>query len=440
MPLGMPYLKGRSGDTIPLRGPIVVGILGKAAEAVTLGLLATVVPRLLGPTDYGRFAVALTVVAIGSVAMTLGGATVLARYVPAAAPAGRAALARALTLRLARNRAVAFAVLAVLAAAAVAWDPGRFDPVHTVLVLVALGLNVAATLALQAGLGLGRAAVWSARYPVQNAVLIVAVLVLYHTHQVPGAVAAIVVAGLAAAGLGLLAAAPLWRAGSPPGVFPDGVLRFGLLQAVSGALIQLAQRGGVLVVAWLAGSGRQTGYAALAVGVALALTYAVAQVFTVALPTLAAGEPGAAESTLRRLTGLLLAVTVPAMALVVLLREAWLPLVFGTDYAGAAAAFGPALAMVVLAPVSALGLQVAALRLRPEVTLRAGLAGVAVFVPAAVLAVPAWGAAGAAFATLAGAAASALIPAWMLPGAVGRRLTAVSLAAATLITALATLT
>ncbi|MGH3834213.1 MAG: hypothetical protein ACRDSF_00695, partial [Pseudonocardiaceae bacterium] len=72
-----------SADAERLHGPVLAGLAGKAAEAATLLLLATVVPRALGPADYGRFAVALTVVAIGSVAMTLGGATLLARYVPA---------------------------------------------------------------------------------------------------------------------------------------------------------------------------------------------------------------------------------------------------------------------------------------------------------------------------------------------------------------------
>ena len=84
-----------------LRRPVVAGVVGKAAEAVTLVLLATVVPRLLGPADYGRLSVVLTLVAVGSVALTLGGATLLSRYVPAAPAQERAALARALTLRLA---------------------------------------------------------------------------------------------------------------------------------------------------------------------------------------------------------------------------------------------------------------------------------------------------------------------------------------------------
>ena len=40
-----------SADAGRLRGPVVASIVGKAAEAVTLVLLATVVPRVLGPAD-----------------------------------------------------------------------------------------------------------------------------------------------------------------------------------------------------------------------------------------------------------------------------------------------------------------------------------------------------------------------------------------------------
>lgn len=416
-----------------LRAPIAVSLVGKAAEAVTLVLLSTVVPRTLGPTDYGRFAVALTAVAIGAVALTLGGATTLARYVPAAPVPQRAALARDLTLRLARNRVRVLAGLAAVAGAAVALDPARFDPVHTVLVLAALALNVATTLVLQAGLGLGRATAWSLRYPLQNAVLIVSVLLLYRVHQVTGAVVSVVVAALAATGLGLVAAAPLRRADSVPVPLPDGALRFGLLQAVGGALMQVIQRGAVLVVAWQTGAGPQAGYAALAIGVALALTYAVAQVFTVSLPTLTTREPAEAEALLRRLTGMVLAFAGPAMLLAVLLRDLGLPLAFGADYAGSAAAFGPAFALVVLAPAGALTVQAAALRLRPEVLFKAGLAGAVTFVLAAVTAVPHWGAAGGTFAALAGTVVATAVQIRLVPGAVGARLTAATFGGAALV-------
>ncbi len=415
--------------------PVFASLAGKAAEAVTLGLLATVVPRVLGPADYGRFAVPLTVVAIGSVAMTLGGATLLASYVPAAPPGQRGGLARALSVRLARNRAVAFAVLTVIATALVTWNPARFPPLLTALVLIALALNVVATLALQANLGLGRAGAWCARYPVQNAVLIVAAVVLYDAAGVTGAVAAIAVSAAVAFGLGVVAAAPLLRRRLPPAAVPEGALRFGLLQATSGALVQVAQRGGVIAVALLAASSVQTGFAALAIGVALAATYAIAQVFTVSLPSLterrgAGSGLAGAESSLRRLAGGLLAVVALVAAVAVVTLDAAVPLVFGERYTGATGVFVPALAMVVLAPVNALAVQSAALRLRPEATLHAAVAGALAFTGAAVLAVPVWGATGATGAALAGAAAYALLAIKLLPGVTGIWLTVASLGGA----------
>ena len=476
-----------------LRGPVVAGVVGKIAEVLTLALLALVVPRLLGPVGYGRFSVVLTLVALGSVAMTLGGATLLARYVPAAPADQRRALARELTLRLARNRVLPFAGLVVAGMVATAVAPHRFPPAATAWVLVALVLNVAATLALQADLGLGRAVAWSARYPVQNAVLVAAVLVLLAAGQ-PDATAAVAVAGVAGFALAAVATHRLWRPdGGPAVALPDGASRFGLAQAGGGALTQLAQRGGVVAVALFAGSAQETGFAAAAIGVALAATYAVTQVFTVALPALTARHTaavpvraphgdmwrsdtppvarhgdmwrsdtppvarhgdmwrsgaapgrdrpestgavsGAAEPALRRLAGSLLAVVLPAVAVGALALPAAVPLLLGPAYAGAVPAFEIALAAVVLAPLNALAVQAAALRLRPGVTLTAAAAGAVVFVATALAAVPWWGAAGAAGAALAGTATSAVVALAILPGAVGWRMAAASLGGAAAVT------
>jgi O-antigen/teichoic acid export membrane protein len=336
---------------------------------------------------------------------------------------------------------VLFAVLTVTATVLVMWDPARFPPLLAAFVLIALALNVVTTLALQADLGLGRAGAWCARYPVQNAVLVVAAVVLYDAAGATGAVAAITVSAAVAFGLGVVAATPMLRRRLPPVAVPEGALRFGLLQATSGVLVQVAQRGGVIAVALLAASDVQTGFAALAIGVALAVTYAITQVFTVSLPRLAQGGGLAgAESSLRRLAGGLLAVVVPVAGVTVLALDAAVPIVFGERYTAAAGAFGPALAMVVLAPVNALVVQAAALRLRPEATLYAALAGALGFTLAAVLAVPAWGAVGATGAALAGAAGYALLAIRLLPGAAGARLTVASLGGTTAVILLGVLT
>jgi O-antigen/teichoic acid export membrane protein len=422
---------------------VAASLAGKAAEMVTLLLLATVVPRLLGPADYGRFSVPLTIVTIGSLALTLGGPTLMARFVPAAAPEDRVALARAIGGRLARGRAAQLAALAAAALAAVAWDPQRFPPLVTGLVVGALALNVATTLALQVTLGLGRTGAWSVRYPVQNAVLIVAVLALHPVAGATGATVAILISAVVGAGFGVAVAGPVIGAAVPSVAVPAGAIRFGALQAAGAALVQFSHRGGVLAVALLAASPSETGFAALAIGIALGVTYAVLQAFTVALPHLADGDGAAsgptdaAEAGLRRLAGGLLAALVPAAALLALVLDAAVPAVFGDGYEGAVSAFVPALALVVLAPLNALAVQAAALRLLPEVALASGLASALAFVIVALAAVPAWGAAGGTAAALAGAAAGALVSLWRLPGAAGARLGGASLAGAAAVLVLA---
>lgn len=412
--------------------PVGLSLAGKVAEMATLLALAALVPRVLGPADYGQFAVALTIVTIGSLSMALGGPTLMARFVPAAAPEQRAAVARALGLRLALVRCPWLVAIAVAAAALAAWDPARFPALPTALVVLALALNVAATLSLQTGLGLGGTTAWSLRYPLQNAVIVVAAVALYPVAGAIGALVAIALGSLAAFALGVGVVGPLVRRPARPATLPTGALRFATLQAVSGALVQLAHRGGVIVVAVVVGAQAQTGYAALALGVALAATYAVLQAFTVSLPALAARreDPAAGEAALRRLAGLALAVVLPAAIAGALVLEPALPAVFGAGFEAAAPAFAPALAFVVLAPVNALAQQVAALRLRPEASLWSAVAGAVAFAAVAAVAVPGWEAAGAVAAALAGAAAAAITSMVVLPGGVGAGLGAASLGGA----------
>src|SRR5262249_36461057 len=94
-----------------------IALAGKSLELVTLALLITLGPRRLGPGPYGDFALALSIVTFGSLALSLGGPLVLARFVPAAAPTEQAAVARALALRLSAARGAQVAIVGVVAAA-----------------------------------------------------------------------------------------------------------------------------------------------------------------------------------------------------------------------------------------------------------------------------------------------------------------------------------
>jgi O-antigen/teichoic acid export membrane protein len=308
------------------------------------------------------------------------------------------------------------------------------------MVFLALALNVATSLTLQVALGLGRTGQWAARFQLQSTVLIVATLVLHPVLGVDGATVAI----LLSAAVGAVYAASVVRpalAGPAPRVaVPVGAVRFGALQAAAAALVQFAQRGGVLAVALLAGSTRQTGFAALAIGIALGITYAVLQTFTVALTHVAAAEAGgtsAGEARLRRLAELAVAAVVPAALLIAAFAAVLVPACFGEQYRGATGAFGPALALVVLAPLTALTVQVSALRFRPDVALLSAVVTAGTFVVVSLLAVAPYGAAGGTGAALAGCAAGASTAVARLRGSAGVRLTVASFGGAAAVFAVA---
>ncbi len=404
-----------------LRRAVAGSVVGKTVELATLVLLATVVPRLLGPTDYGRFSVALTLVTLGALALTLGGPIVMARFVPAAPAHERVAVARAIGLRLARGRTVQVAVITFVVLGVALADPDVLDPLEALAVVLAFALNVLASLALQVALGLGRTVAWSLRFPIQNSVLVVGLVALYPAMGISGAFVAILLSAVAAAIFATAVVARVAGGRHPRAPLPDGALRFGVLQAAAAALVQVAQRGGVVAVALLS-TTTQVGFAALPIGIVLGATYAILQAFTVSLPHLsehstALGSTTSSEATLRRLAWLALAVLVPALGIVAVGLDELVPAVFGSDFAGAEAAFGPALALLVLAPLTSLLTQTSALRLRPVVALASASVGIVAFVAVAVATIPAWGAEGGTAAALAAGAVGGLVSTRMLPGA-----------------------
>ena len=424
-----------------LRASVVGSLAAKAVELVTMLLLATIVPRVLGPEAYGRFAVPLTIVTLGSLAMSLGGPTLLARYVPAAPPHERLGLARAIGARLARGRALQMAVVAAAATIASLLRPDQLPPTATAIVVLALALGVAASVALQVPLGLGQTGPWIVRYPIQNTVLIVAVVLLHRSTVVDGGLVAILLATVVTAGFAAVVLWPIIRTPAARVPIPDGAVRFGALHAAGAALLQVVHRGGVVLVAVLAGGSAEAGYTALAIGLGLGVTYAVLQAFTVSLPHLAGPDAaiGDAEPVLRHLATILLAGLLPATLVVAVGLDQLVPTVFGDGYDEAVPAFGPVLALIVLAPLGSLLVQAAALRLQPRVALANGVAAAVAFLAVGLVAVPAWGAAGGTAAALAGIAVGLLVSLRLLPGASSGWLTTWSLVGAATVLVVAAL-
>jgi O-antigen/teichoic acid export membrane protein len=418
---------------VPNRSPIPMTLVAKGAETLTLVALATVIPRALGPSDYGVFAVALAVVGIVSMSLSLGGPLLLARFVPAAAPEERGAMALALAGRIARFRAAmvagAIAVIAVLAIIV----PGRLSPTAALLVSVALALDVAATLAYQVALALGRPLTWSFRFPLQNTVLVVAAVALHSAVGVNGALAAVAIASGVALAAGLAAVRRELRPSPPLPGLPPGALRFGILQGVAGFFVQIALRGSVPLVLLLTADTAEAGFTGLATSLALAATFVVWQVFTVELPRLSAraqDDPAGVEAAAARLARIATLVTVPVALGAVFLADPLLTHVLGERFTAVRNPLVPALATLPFAGVTALATQVVALRVRPEIRIRTTGVGLLVFLTTAIVAIPYWGATGGTAAFLAGTVATVLASACELPEVLSRSLLAWSCAGA----------
>jgi hypothetical protein len=105
---------GAAGWDIVLALPrraLAGSVAGKGLEVVALAGLALLVPRVLGPADYGGFAVALAVVMGIATATGIGGPALFARVLGPLAAGGRGGRAHAqwtfAALRSARRRRTA---------------------------------------------------------------------------------------------------------------------------------------------------------------------------------------------------------------------------------------------------------------------------------------------------------------------------------------------
>jgi len=283
---------------------------------------------------------------------------------------------------------------------------------------------------------MGHTTLWSFRFPLQNVVLAGAAIALYDAGGTDAAVWALAISSGAAMCVGAASAVPRLRHAPRGAPIPGGALRFGAYQAVSSLLLQIQQRGAVLAVAALAHSSVQTGYASLALGIGLAGVYAVRQAFTVEMPGMverARERPELAEEDARLLAWRMLALAAPVAVLAAIWGGDLLALAAGDDFRPAERALGPALALLPLAPLSALTTQVAALRLRPEARLWTTAAGLVAFAVVAVIWVPDEGAQAGTLAVLAGTTATLAAGTVLLPRAFRWGQGAAALAAAGLV-------
>jgi O-antigen/teichoic acid export membrane protein len=418
------------------RDTVALSLVGKLAELPPLALMFTIVPRVLGPSRFGEFTLGFFAVTLGSACVATSGAALMSRFIATAAPGDRVQLAHRLARDLARRRLVQAALLGVLGTLLSVTLPDRFPPVFTVIVVLALAVDLMATLCFQIALGLGRTRLWSFRYAVQNSTTLVATLLLTAAFGGSAAVGGLLTGSAAALLLGaFFVIRPLLRArraepGNEQRTLSPEITRFRTFKGLSNLLTQLAHRSGVILVAIVSGSRVETGYAGLATGAGLTATYAIWQTFTVQLPAHSAQTTRdhlRVEEVLRRYAQRLqLVAVVLALGVAAILTPVF-SLLFGDRFLGARDAFAPAIALIPLAPMTALGSQIATLRLRPDIEARATGLGAVIFFAVALTAIPFWGAGGATSALLASSVATVGALAVGLQRAISLRMIAVGL-------------
>ena len=413
-----------------LGSPRQAAVRGKALELVTQVLLVTVVPRLLGPAEFGRMTVALAIVTIGAIAISLGAPSAFGRFVPAEQEPRRSGLARSMTLEVLPTRVIQLAVVASITTLLV-FMSSRIDPLDAGLMFVALVAEVGAIVAAQVALGIGQTWIWSFRISARNLALLVLVPILAPLAGSAGVLTSVALGSLAGFAFAASRVVPLVRHAERGVPVPPGAMQFGRIAGMSLLLGQLTWRGPVFAASFLGLAAEEVGFVGLAASIAMAIIFAVRELFTVSLPEFVESwgrDQAATDRLMRRLGERAQWVLVAGAILGVVALDRVLPLVVGDRFTPAVAPMITVLAMLPLLPLPAMGMQSASLRLRPGIAVASDFLSLMVFAFAASILVPRWHAAGATGALLVAVITSSVIIARELPGVVTPRLLITGLA------------
>jgi O-antigen/teichoic acid export membrane protein len=400
-------------------------LAAKWAELVTQALLIAIVPRALGAAPYGEFAVAFAVVSVASLSLGLGAPLAAIRYVPAASPEERPARARAVARSVAASRAK---TLAVLTAAALIVAPTVLDvPIAlTLLVCVAAWCSVGSSVTSELGLAIGRPRVWNARFPLENALVVVAAPVGHGLSGSHGAVAGMALACAVTFMVLYRRVAGQLRAAPAGAGLPPEAVAYARLQTITVILGTLVKRGGTLAMPVLGAGAAETGFAAVATGLGTAGAATMMSLLIVQLPRLVPLDPRDAARDAGRTARIALLLAVAAALPAALLARPAIELALGKGFSGAVDAVVLALPGVPLGAALGLISLTAALRLRPGALTASWAIASAAFVTLAAATIPSLGAEGAAIATTGGLLAACLAGMALIGG---RELRVTSLAA-----------
>src|SRR4030095_6957404 len=298
--------------------------------AQTIGGLgfALLVPRMMGPEHYGRYALATSAAFWLALVSGLGLVDVSTRLLaPHDAAALRRLIGNLLTLRIASGL---LAALGYLAIGRLWWRD--LDPLVPLLIAVAVWAQGVSGYLFSLLLGFNQAARWAMGDTVRRWLLLALRLPGYHLGGLRGAAGAVLLTELAALALAFVWSPPPRGPGvlTPDFRFLAPYLRFGLTSLITQVLLIAFLGSGEILVRAFAGPYVEVGYFSLAHGAYLVVATTLPQLMLAFMPLLGqlrdAGQAGELSRWSGRLARVLAAGGVLGVAATWFLGEPYVPL------------------------------------------------------------------------------------------------------------------
>ena len=393
-------------------------LVQRGAQLVGGVCFALVIPRLMGPEHYGRYALATSVAAWLALLSGLGLVNATTRYLPQLLARRETAALLQLIGNLFTLRVASGLLAALLYVTVGRWwwhDP---DPAVPLVMAAAVWAQGLSGYLFSIFLGFNQAGRWALGDTARRWLLVALVLSGYQLGGLRGAVVGVLLTEMMVLGLGfvgnpLLGARHRLR---PDRTFLAPYLRFGLASLVTQVLLIAFLGSGEILVRTFSGPYTEVGYFSLAHNAYLMVVTTIPQIMLAFLPFLGqlhdAGQAGELARWSARLVRVLAATGVLGVFAAWFLGAAYVPLLFGAAYAPVAANLLPLSVAALAFALASVPSILALVHERPSETVVAAALRLVVFWGIAPLLVAQQGSRGACLAVLAGASVHALYLGW----------------------------
>lgn len=399
--------------------------LHKAAQIAGAFGFAALIPRLLGQELFGQLAFVLSLSLILQMLGDLGGLDIVGRHVPAWRHEGSTGWGRihwlAWQLTWARLAIGFFIVIATTVSAP--WLAPWLSRSQGLLIGLGVALRILSWTPYHLSFGLNHMGRWSVDLSWRQ-VIMIPCLILTLPWGLTGLLVGLLISEAVFLIPGLVWARSAWRPVRPDWQGLRPFLRFGAGFFLANGVVVLLYRSGPVLLELLTHDTVAVGYLGLALSLYMLVITVLAQYMASFTPTLALFHTRQHHAIAHRWLGLLLRYGSVLMGVlligIALLTFPVAPLLFGPAFASVSTVFMVLGLALIAQPLVWAGRSAAAAFGHPRVALVASLAGLGACMVASLLLIPAYGAAGAAAALVAGVAtmAAALVAigrSWLRP-------------------------